>query len=344
MRIKAKEIADILGGSIEGDPNVEVYKPSKIEEGSEGGIAFLSNPKYRNYLYNTSASVVLVNIGLELEKPVSATLIRVPDAYKSFVSLLNLYQDFQKSQKQGIETPSFLSSGTVYGEGFYLGMFSYIGENVSIGKNVKIYPQAFIGDHVIIGDDVVIHPGVKIYSHVEIGNRCVINSGCVIGADGFGFIPDENHRYKKIPHLGKVILEDDVDLGSCVTIDRATMGATILKRGVKVDNQVQIAHNVSIEEDTVIAAQSGIAGSVKIGKRCRIGGQVGIAGHVKIADNTTIQAQSGVTKETKEGSFIQGSPAFGYKDYNKSYVYFRSLPRVVKEIKDQIEKNAENNY
>jgi UDP-3-O-[3-hydroxymyristoyl] glucosamine N-acyltransferase len=337
MKFTAQQIADILKGEVIGNASIEVYKLSKIEEGVEGSLTFLSNLKYTNYLYSTKASIVIVNHSFVLENEVKTTLIKVEDAYKAFSTLLEFYNQIKLS-KSGIESPSFVSDSAVYGSNIYIGAFSYIGNNVVIGSNVKIYPNTFIGDNVKIGDNVILFSGVKIYSESIIGNNCNIHSGTIVGSDGFGFAPDKEGNYSKIPQIGNVIIEDDVEIGACSTIDRATLGSTIIKKGVKLDNQIQIAHNVEIGENTVIAAQTGIAGSTKIGKGCVIGGQVGISGHLVIGDRVKIQAQSGIGRNIKSDEVLQGSPALGYADYNKSYVHFKNLPKIVKEI-DSLQKN-----
>ncbi len=336
MKFTAQQIADILEGEVEGNPNEEVSKLSKIEEGEKGSLTFLSNPKYNPYLYTTNASITIVNKNFELEKETSTTLIKVENAYKAFSKLLEFYNEV-KNNKTGIEQPNFLADSAKIGENIYLGAFSYIGENVVIGDNVKIYPNTYIGDNTIIGNNCIIFSGVKIYSETKIGHYCKIHSGVIIGSDGFGFAPDENGAYNAIPQTGNVIIEDHVDIGSSSTIDRATLGSTIIRQGVKLDNQIQIAHNVEIGKNTVIAAQTGIAGSTKIGENCMIGGQVGIVGHLTIGNNVRIQAQSGITKSLKDNDLVQGTPAFGYSDFNKSYVYFRNLPKIASKLSD-IEK------
>jgi UDP-3-O-[3-hydroxymyristoyl] glucosamine N-acyltransferase len=339
MKFTAEQIAGILEGEVVGNPNAEVYKLAKIEEGTAGSLTFLANPKYQNFIYTTEASITIVNQTFEPEQPIATTLIKVEDAYKSFSKLLEYYNQV-KLMKSGIEQPTVISENVIYGDNLYLGSFSYIGKNVTIGKNVKIYPNTFIGDNVSIGDNCVFFAGVRIYSETEIGNNCTIHSGTIIGSDGFGFAPSEDGSYSKIPQIGNVILEDNVEVGSCTTIDRATLGSTVIRKGVKLDNQIQIAHNVEIGENTVIAAQTGIAGSTKIGKNCQIGGQVGFAGHLVIGDNVRIQAQSGIGKNVKDGETIQGSPAFNYGDWNKSYVHFRNLPKIVSDI-DDLKKKLE---
>ena len=340
MKFTASQIAGILDGDIVGDPDVEVSKLAKIEEGKEGSLTFLANPKYTSYIYTTKASITIVNKDFIPENNISSTLIKVDDAYESFSKLLEYYNQV-KMNKSGIEEPSYISDSAIYGDDLYLGAFSYLGDNVVLGKNVKIYPNSYIGDNVTIGNNVVVFPGAKIYSETVIGNNCVINSGAIIGADGFGFAPNEKGEYIKVPQTGNVILEDYVDVGAATTIDRATLGSTIIRRGVKLDNQIHIAHNVEINENTVIAAQTGIAGSTKIGKNCQIGGQVGIVGHITIGDNVKIQAQSGIGRNVKDNEVLQGTPALAYSDFNKSYVYFKNLPKIVKNISD-IENELKN--
>lgn len=333
MKFTAEQIAGILEGEVVGDPNTSVSRLSKIEEGTEGSLTFLSNPKYLNYIYSTQASITIVNETFEPESPITTTLIKVKDAYASFTKLLEFYNEVKRN-KSGIEQLSVISENVKYGDNLYLGSFSYIGQNVVIGTNVKIYPNSFIGDNVVIGNNVTIFAGVNIYSETIIGNDCVIHSGVVIGSDGFGFAPRPDGTFDKIPQIGNVILEDGVDVGANTTIDRATLGSTIIRKGVKLDNQIQIAHNVEIGENTVIAAQTGIAGSSKVGKNSMLGGQVGIVGHLAIGDNVRIQAQSGVTRNVKDDEVIQGTPAFTYNDFNKSYVYFKKLPQLVAEIEE----------
>ncbi|WP_395062874.1 UDP-3-O-(3-hydroxymyristoyl)glucosamine N-acyltransferase [Flavobacterium sp.] len=333
MKFTAEQIAGILDGEVIGNPNAEVHKLAKIEEGTEGSLTFLSNPKYQNYIYSTQATITIVNTSFEAEQPITTTLIKVEDAYQSFSKLLEYYNQV-KLMKSGIEQPSVISENVTYGENLYLGSFCYVGKNVTIGNNVKIYPNTFIGDNVVIGDNCVFFAGVRIYSETEIGANCVIHSGSIIGSDGFGFAPLEDGTYSKIPQIGNVILEDNVEVGACTTIDRATLGSTIIRKGVKLDNQIQIAHNVEIGENTVIASQTGIAGSTKIGKNCLIGGQVGIVGHIVIGNGVRIQAQSGIGKSIADGETVQGTPAFNYGDFTKSYVHFRNLPKIVSDIED----------
>ncbi len=333
MEFTASQIAGILEGEVVGNPEIAVHKLSKIEEGMAGSLTFLANPKYTPYVYSTKASIIIVNRDFTPEQKLDLTLIRVDDAYKSFSKLLAYYNQV-KFTKTGVESPVFISESARYGENFYMGAFSYLGNNVVLGDDVKIYPNVYIGDNVTIGDRTIVFAGAKIYSETIIGNDCVIHSGAIIGADGFGFAPNENGEFSKVPQTGNVVLEDHVDVGAGTTIDRATLGSTILRRGVKLDNQIQIAHNVEIGEHTVIAAQTGVAGSTKIGRRCMIGGQVGIVGHIIIGDRVKIQAQSGISRNVKDDEVLQGSPALGYGDYNKSYVHFKNLPKLVNRIED----------
>ncbi|CAA0200915.1 UDP-3-O-(3-hydroxymyristoyl)glucosamine N-acyltransferase [Tenacibaculum maritimum] len=337
MKFTATQIAEILEGEIVGNPNEEVFKLSKIEEGEKGSLTFLSNPKYNSYLYTTKASIAIVNKTFLLEKEVTATLIKVQDAYKSFSRLLEFYNQV-KNNKVGRENPHFIASSSYIGEHEYIGAFAYIGENVKIGDNVKIYPSSYIGDNVTIGNNCTIFSGVKIYSETQIGNNCKIHSGAIIGSDGFGFAPDEKGEYKAIPQIGNVIIEDNVDIGAASTIDRATLGSTIIRKGVKLDNQIQIAHNVEIGKNTVIASQTGIAGSTKVGANCMIGGQVGIVGHITIGNNVKVQAQSGIARSLKDNETVQGTPALGYSDFNKSYVHFKNLPKMAA-VLNKLEKN-----
>ena len=333
MKFTAQQIAGILEGDVVGNPNEEVSKLSKIEEGFKGSLTFLSNPKYTPFIYSTKASITIVNKTFVPENDIETTMIKVEDAYLAFSKILEYYNSI-KLTKLGIEQPSFISESSRYGDNVYIGAFSYIGENVKIGHNVKIFPNTYIGDNTVIGNNTIIFSGAKIYSETLIGNGCVINSGVIIGADGFGFAPNENGGYNKIPQIGNVIIEDFVDIGAATTIDRATLGSTIIREGVKLDNQIQIAHNVEIGKNTVIAAQTGIAGSTKIGNHCQIGGQVGIAGHITIGNNVKIQAQSGIARNVSDNEVLQGSPAIALTDYNKSYVHFKNLPKIVKNIND----------
>lgn len=338
MKFTAAQIAGILEGTVVGNPEAAVTKLAKIEEGVEGSLTFLANPKYTPFIYNTQASITIVNSDFEPENEIETTLIKVEDAYKSFSKLLEYYNQV-KLNKTGIEQPSFISETATYGQQLYLGAFSYLGDNVVLGNNVKIYPNVYIGDNVTIGDNCVVFAGAKIYSESVIGNTVYIHSGAIVGADGFGFTPNDKGEYSKVPQTGNVIIEDHVDIGAGTTIDRATLGSTIIRKGVKLDNQIQIAHNVEIGEHTAIAAQSGVAGSTKIGKHCLIGGQVGIAGHITIGDRVRIQAQSGIGRNIKDDEVLQGSPAFNYGEWNRSYVHFKNLPKLVKKV-NQLDKKS----
>ena len=340
MKFTAAQIAGILEGEVIGNLDAVVFKLAKIEEGTEGSLTFLANPKYVNFIYTTQATITIVNNDFVPENELATTLIKVEDAYQSFSKLLEYYNQV-KLMKSGIEQPSVISENVTYGEQLYLGSFSYVGKNVTIGNNVKIYPNCFIGDNVSIGDNCIFFAGVKIYSETEIGNNCNFHSGCVVGSDGFGFAPTEEGTFNKIPQIGNVIIEDDVEIGANTTIDRATLGITLIRKGVKLDNHIQIAHNVEIGENTVIAAQTGIAGSTKIGSNCLIGGQVGIAGHLTIGNNVRVQAQSGIGKNIPDGEIIQGSPAFNYSDFSKSYVHFRNLPKIVSDL-EELKSNNKN--
>ncbi|MFT3737587.1 MAG: UDP-3-O-(3-hydroxymyristoyl)glucosamine N-acyltransferase [Breznakibacter sp.] len=337
MKFTAEQIAGLLHGKVEGDPSETITGVSKIEEGKPGTLAFLANPKYNRYIYTTEASVVLVNDDFIAENPVPSTLIRVPDAYRAIAKLLEMYEQMQP-QKTGVEQPSFIDVSAKVGEFAYIGAFAYVGENVKIGHSVKIYPHAYIGDNVTVGDNTIIYSGVKIYKHCKIGNNCIIHAGAVIGSDGFGFAPDENNVYKKIAQVGNVVIEDDVEIGANTTIDRATMGSTFIRKGAKLDNLIQVAHNVEIGENAVIAAQTGIAGSTKIGKNVMFGGQVGIAGHITIADGVKLAAQTGVSGSINEpNSVYMGAPAFDVRQYNRAYVVFRKLPEIYSQL-NQLQK------
>ena len=336
MKFTAAQIAELLNGTVDGDPETQVDKLAKIEEGTKGSLTFLSNPKYTSYIYSTNASIAIVSDDFNIDQKIETTLIRVKDPYKAFSTLLEYYNQVTLN-KSGIEEPIFISDSAIYGENIYIGAFSYLGKNVKIGDDVKLYPNTYIGDNVSIGNNTIIFPGVKIYSETTIGESCVLHSGVVIGADGFGFSPDDNGTYSKVPQIGNVVVEDNVDIGAGTTIDRATLGSTIIRSGVKLDNQIQIAHNVEIGKNTAIAAQTGIAGSTKIGENCLIGGQVGFAGHLTIGNRVKIQAQSGIGRNIADDEIIQGSPAFAYGDFNKSYVHFKNLPKIIDRL-NKIEK------
>ncbi len=335
MEFTAKQIAEVLNGKIDGDENVKVSNLSKIEEGKPGTLSFLANPAYEKYIYNTDASIVIVNDDFNPEKPVKSTLIRVKDAYSAFASLLEFYNS-QKKQKTGISEKSHIAETTKTGTGVYVGEFAVIGENSVIGDGTKIYPNVTVGDNVKIGKGTTIYAGVKIYDDCVIGDNCTIHAGAVIGSDGFGFAPHDE-EYKKVPQIGNVVIEDNVEVGSNTVIDRATLGSTIIKKGVKLDNLIQVAHNVVIGENTVIAAQTGISGSTKLGKNMMVGGQVGFSGHLNIADGVMVQAQSGISKNFKSGEAVEGSPAFKMSDFRRSYVHFKNLGAIVKRL-NELEK------
>jgi UDP-3-O-[3-hydroxymyristoyl] glucosamine N-acyltransferase len=340
MEFTAAQIAGILNGEIEGDASVVVRGLSKIEEGKINTLSFLANPKYEEYIYSTAASVAIVNktFVANTNLPSTLTLIRVDDAYACFAKLLEAYNQFRVKQPK-IEQPSFIADSAKIGNGLYLGAFAYIADDAVIGNDVKIYPNAYIGDNVKIGDGCVIYAGAKIYADCVIGNHCVIHAGAVIGADGFGFAPNQENGYNKVPQIGNVILEDFVEIGANTCVDRATLGSTILRKGVKLDNLVQIAHNVELGENTAMAAQVGVAGSTKIGARVQVGGQVGISGHIKIADEVKIAAQSGIPNDIrKEGEVLLGSPAIPIDDFKKSYFGFRKLPQILKRLQDLEDK------
>ncbi len=330
MTFTAQQIADFLKGEIVGNPDVEVDNFAKIEEGKPRTIAFLSNPKYTHYIYETKADIVLVNRDFTPDKPVSATLIKVPDAYAALAALLELANSLAPVKK-GIEEMSFVSPSAKLGENVYIGAFAYIGEHVEIGRDAKIYPQAYIGDNVKIGNNVTIYAGVKIYHGCVIGDNCILHAGAVIGADGFGFSKQEG-IYHKIPQIGNVVLEEEVEVGANTTIDRAVMGSTIIRKGVKLDNLIQIAHNCEIGRNTVMAAQVGIAGSAKLGEGCVLGGQVGIGGHITIGSHSQIGAQSGIISNTPEGSEVMGSPAYPVKNFFKSSIIIPKLPDMYRQL------------
>ncbi|MDP4280585.1 MAG: UDP-3-O-(3-hydroxymyristoyl)glucosamine N-acyltransferase [Bacteroidota bacterium] len=334
MELTARQIAETLHGRVDGNPDVIVSKLAKIEEGTPGSISFLANPLYEDYIYKTGASIVVVNENFEGSHPISATLIRVENAYTSFAQLLEIFNRL-KPAKSGISPYAFISKSAKTGENVYLGEFSYVGEDVVIGNNVTIYPQVYLGDHVIIGDHTTLHAGVKIYNDCVIGSHCILHSGVVIGADGFGFASQPGKEYKKIIQSGNVVIEDDVEIGANTTIDRATLGSTKIHRGVKLDNLIQIAHNVEIGENTVIVAQVGVAGSTKIGKNCIIAGQAGIVGHLSVADNTIIGAQSGVEKSIREsGGAYLGSPAVEAGKARRNIVHLRNIDNLVKRVNE----------
>jgi UDP-3-O-[3-hydroxymyristoyl] glucosamine N-acyltransferase len=335
MEFSLAQIAQLIGGKVEGDSTLKVSRLDKIQDGLPGGISFLSNEKYESFIYDTKATAVIVSENFEPQKPLSTNLIRVKNAYEGFTLLLEAYAMMLQSSKSGKEEPSFFDESSTMGENYYRGAFSYVGKNCIIGISVKIYPQAYIGNNVKIGNNTIIHAGVKIYDNTKIGDNCEIHPGAVIGGDGFGFAPLPDGSYKKIPQLGNVVIEDNVSIGTNTTVDCATMGSTLIKKGAKIDNLVQIAHNVIIGENTVIAAQTGISGSTEIGKNCVIAGKAGIIGHLKIADNTTIGASTGISKSiTKSGQTLFGYVGYDIKDFLKSYSLFKKLPELNDRIKE----------
>lgn len=334
MTFSAAQIALIVQGRVEGDPGVAVSSFGKIEEAIPGQLSFLANPKYEEFLYSTGASVVIINEGFVLKQPVTATLIRVADAYNAFATLLTRYQELSRQQLAGIQQPCYIDPTAQYGEEVFIGAFAYIGQHVRIGDRSKIYPNAYIGDNVHIGSDTVIHPGVKIYHDCRVGNQVIIHGGTIIGSDGFGFAPQPDGSFKKIPQIGNVVIEDQVEIGSNTTIDRATMGSTIIRSGAKLDNLIQVAHNVEIGHSTVIAAQAGISGSTKIGNRVMIGGQAGIVGHIQLGDGAKVNAQSGVSKSIEPGKAVTGSPAFDFTAALRSQAAARKLPELEKRVQE----------
>lgn len=342
MEFSAEQIAEIIGGTVVGNPAVMVSGLAKIEEGIPGALSFLSNPKYEEYIYLTDSSICVVNHSFEPSKPLpdSLTLVKVDDAYACFAKLLEVYAQMNK-KKPLIEQPSYIASSAKLGANLYVGAFAYIGENAVIGDNVVLYPNAYIGENVVIGSNSEIHPGVAIYADCQVGENCIIHAGVVIGADGFGFAPDEKGVFQKVPQIGNVIIEDNVEIGSNTSIDRATMGSTIIRSGVKIDNLCQIAHNVEVGSHSALAAQVGIAGSAKLGAHVMVGGQAGISGHLHIADGTKIVAQSGIPATVKKADTLMGSPGIPLTDYKKSYFGFRKLPYILNKLQELEKKIKE---
>jgi len=335
MQFTARQIAELINGKIEGDADVAVSSFGKLEEATEGQLAFLANPKYEEFLYTTQASVIIVNESLEVQKKLNATLIRVPDAYSSFAVILTAYSEIAKANLTGIQEPSYISKSAKIGENVFIGAFTYLGNNVTLGNNVKVYPQVYLGDNVSIEDNSILYPGVKVHHDCVIGKNVSIHAGTVIGGDGFGYAPQADGTYKKVPQIGNVVIEDHVEIGANTTIDRSTIGSTVIKAGAKLDNLIQIAHNVEVGMNTVIAAQSGISGSTKIGKNVMIGGQAGVVGHIHIADGSKINAQSGVGKSIKmPNTAVTGSPAYEYGPAIRSQILSRNLPEIEKRIKN----------
>ena len=341
MEFTAATIAGFLQGEIEGNPEIKVNTVAKIEEGFAGALSFLANPKYEQYIYTTKSSVVLVNKSFVPSSPIEATLIKVENAYDAFATLLRLV-DQSRPKKKGIHSTAIIEKSSKIGNDVYIGPYAYIGENCIIGDGCSVYPQVYIGDGTRLGNNTTIYSGVKIYHECQIGEGCIIHSGTVIGSDGFGFAPQSENEFMKIPQLGNVVLEDHVEIGANVTIDRATMGSTVIRRGVKLDNLIKIGHNVEVGENTVMASQTGISGSTKIGKNCMFGGQVGLAGHIKIANGTKIGAQAGILSEIKEeNTAIIGTPAIEIKNFMRSSILFKKLPELSKKI-DTLEKELES--
>ncbi len=335
MTFTADQIAVLINGKIDGSPNVEVSGFGRIEEAVDGQLAFLANPRYEEFIYSTNASIVIVNEKLELRQSIVPTMIRVSDPYSSFASLLNYYQQLKTQQMKGIQQPSYISGTASYGNNVFVGAFAYVGDGSKICDNVKIFPGVYIGNNVEIGENCILHPGVKIYHDCIIGKNVTIHAGTVIGGDGFGFAPQPDGSFNKVPQIGNVVIEDNVEIGSNATIDRATIGSTIVRSGAKLDNLIQIAHNVEVGNNTVIAAQAGVSGSTKIGKNVMIGGQAGVVGHIQIADGTKINAQSGVSKSIKRPkSAVTGSPAYDYTSALRSQAITRNLPDMEKRICD----------
>lgn len=334
MQFSVSQIALLVNGNIEGNGTVSVSSFGKIEEATEGQLSFLANPKYEDYLYTTKASIVIINESFHLRKPVSATLIRVKDAYSAFAAILSKHQEMMTQQLTGIQQPVYLAKTASYGQNVFIGAFAYLGEHVRVGNNTKIFPNSYIGNNVSIGENCIIHAGVKIYNDCVIGNHVIIHSGTVIGSDGFGFAPQPDGSFKKVPQIGNVVLEDHVEIGANTTIDRATIGSTIIKAGAKLDNLIQVAHNVEVGNNTVIAAQAGISGSTKLGKGVMVGGQAGIVGHLQIGDGAKINAQSGVSKSIDPGKAVTGSPAYDYTTALRSQAIMKNLPELEKRIKE----------
>ncbi len=335
LQFSAQQIAMMIQGKVEGDASVAVTQFGKIEEAKHGEISFLANPKYEEFLYTTNASIIIVNESLVLKKAIAATLLRVPDAYAAFATLLTKYQEIKTQNLTGIQTPSYISTSATLGENHFIAAFAHIGDNVQFGNNVKVFPNVVVGENVKIGDNVILHPGVIIYADCVLGNNITIHSGAIIGSDGFGFAPKADGSFQKVPQLGNVVIEDNVEIGSNTTIDRATIGSTIIRKGVKLDNLIQVAHNAEVGENTVIAAQTGISGSTKIGQNAMIGGQVGIAGHLIVADGIKIAAKSGITKSFKEPNLtLTGNPAGEHNASLRAQVHMKNLPNLEKRVKE----------
>jgi len=334
MTFPASQISLLINGRIEGDPNALVDSFGKIEEAVENQLTFFANPKYEEFLYTTRASIVILNDSYELKQPVKATLVRVADAYTAFATLLSKYQEIMQQQLSGIQQPVYIAKTATYGKNVFVGAFAYLGENVKVGDNTKIYPNVYLGDNVSVGENSIIHPGVKIYHDCIIGGHVTIHAGTIIGSDGFGFAPQADGSFKKVPQIGNVRIEDHVEIGANSTIDRATIGSTLIKKGAKLDNLIQVAHNVEIGNSSVIAAQAGISGSTKIGNGVMIGGQAGIVGHIQLGDGSKVNAQSGVSKSIEPGKAVTGSPAYDYTSALRSQAVTRKLPELEKRVKE----------
>lgn len=334
MQLTAAQIAVLVNGKVDGNADIAVASFGKIEEAQQGQLAFLANPKYEDFLYTTKASIIIVNDTQEFKQPITATLIKVPDAYSAFATLLDKYQQIQQQQLTGIQQPVYIDATAKIGDNVFIGAFAYIGKNVVVGDGTKIYPSTFIGDNVTIAQHTILHPGVKIYHDCIIGSKVTIHAGSVIGADGFGFAPQADGSFKKVPQIGNVLIEDNVEIGSNTCIDRATIGSTIIKSGAKLDNLLQIAHNVEVGNNTVIAAQTGVSGSTKIGNNVMIGGQAGLAGHLIIGNGAKINAQTGVGKAVKPGTSVTGTPFDEFRKYMRNQAFVRSLPQMEKRLKE----------
>ena len=340
MKFTARQIAETIGGRVEGDPEVSVSRVVKIDEEGQGGLSFLANPKYESFIYTTGADVIIVSSDFKAEKEIKATLVRVDEPYLAFAALLEFYNKM-KLDKSGVSEHAFIHETAKIGENVYVGEFAFIGKEVVLEDDVKVYPHTYIGDNAKLGEGTVVFAGARFYHDTIIGAKCIIHSGVIIGSDGFGFAPNEKGEYVKVSQIGNVIIEDDVEIGSNTTIDRATIGSTIIRRGVKLDNLIQVAHNVEIGENTVIAAQTGISGSTKIGRDCMLGGQVGLAGHIRIGDNVKIQAKAGVPSDVKDGEIVMGAPAINLRQYMRSYIHFKNLHKIVERL-DKLEQKIDD--
>lgn len=338
--LSAETIANCLNGTVEGDASVLVSAAARIEQGKPGTLCFFANPKYEKYVYTTKASILLLNKDYELKEPVAPTIIRVDNAYEGIATVLGLFESEKSANKKGREFPSKVSWRSKRGKNCYIGAFAYLAKGVRLGNNVKIYPHVYLGDNVTVGDNTIIYAGVKVYHNCVIGADCIIHSGSVIGSDGFGFAPQANGEYKKIPQVGNVVIEDNIEIGACTTIDRSTMGSTVIHSGVKLDNLIQIAHNVEIGKNTVVAAQTGIAGSSKVGENCVFAGQVGVIGHLQVGNRVTIASKSGISNNVPDGMAILGFPGMEAGKYKRSFAVFRNLPQMSKDVHELMKKAA----